>query len=148
MTILATLGDILGEFHDSGYSYKDAFRLVVVDPPEGFRSSASVWWVSWKPQVPEGHSFNSKDTPHYNPWTKLSTFKPAYLSLEAVPVYDRHMLNLKLPAWGVPTLFNVIIDFGRSKQEVTVETYKDALDRAKFERERYPEAIVSIEPAF
>jgi hypothetical protein len=45
-------------------------------------------------------------------------------------------------------MFTVIINFGRSKQEVAVETYKDALDRAKFERERYPEAIVSIEPAF
>ena len=45
-------------------------------------------------------------------------------------------------------MFTVIIDFSRSKQEVTVQTYKDALDRAKFERERYPEAIVSVEPAF
>jgi hypothetical protein len=45
-------------------------------------------------------------------------------------------------------MFTVIINFGRSKQEVAVATYKDALDRAKFERERYPEAAVSIEPAF
>ncbi len=45
-------------------------------------------------------------------------------------------------------MFTVIISFGRSKQEVTATTYKDALDRAEFERERYPEAIVSIEPAF
>ena len=45
-------------------------------------------------------------------------------------------------------MFTVVIDFGRSKQEVTVQTYKDALDRAEFERERYPEATVSIEPTF
>jgi len=44
--------------------------------------------------------------------------------------------------------FTVIIDFGRYKQEVPAEDYKEALDRAKFERERYPEAAVSIEPAF
>jgi len=32
--------------------------------------------------------------------------------------------------------FTVIIDFGRYKQEVPAEDYKEALDRAKFERER------------
>lgn len=45
-------------------------------------------------------------------------------------------------------MFNVIIRFPRYEQIVPCPTYTSALDRQQFEAERYPDAVVIVEPAF
>lgn len=45
-------------------------------------------------------------------------------------------------------MFNVLIQFAKHIQIEPCSTYKEALDRQQFEAERYPDAVVTVEPAF
>lgn len=45
-------------------------------------------------------------------------------------------------------MFNVVIQFEHHREIVPCSGYKEALDRKEFESERYPDAVVSIEPGF
>ena len=45
-------------------------------------------------------------------------------------------------------LFNVLIQFENHTQVEPCQSYKEALDRAEFETERFPDAVVTVEPAF
>lgn len=44
--------------------------------------------------------------------------------------------------------FTVAVTVGTTTEEHTVQGYPAALDRAKFERERCPEAVVTITPGW
>ncbi len=44
--------------------------------------------------------------------------------------------------------FTVAVTVGATTQEHTVHGYPAAVDRAKFERERCPEAVVTITPGW
>ena len=45
-------------------------------------------------------------------------------------------------------MFNVLVQFENYTQVEPCQSYKEALDRAEFETERYPDAKVTVEPAF
>ena len=45
-------------------------------------------------------------------------------------------------------MFNVLIQFENHTQVEPGQSYKEALDRAEFETERFPDAVVTVEPAF
>jgi hypothetical protein len=45
-------------------------------------------------------------------------------------------------------MFNVIVRFPRYEQVIPCVTYASALDRQQFEAERYPAAVVTVEPSF
>ena len=45
-------------------------------------------------------------------------------------------------------MFNVLIQFENHTQVEPCQSYKEALDRAEFDTERLPDAVVTVEPAF
>ena len=45
-------------------------------------------------------------------------------------------------------MFCVIIRFPNYEQIVMCDSYTSALDRQQFEAERYPDAVVTVEPGF
>lgn len=45
-------------------------------------------------------------------------------------------------------MFNVLIQYTSYTQVEPCQSYKEALDRAEFETERFPDAVVTVEPAF
>lgn len=45
-------------------------------------------------------------------------------------------------------MFNALIQFENHTQAEPCQSYKEALDRAEFEAERFPDAVVTVEPAF